>query len=339
MARSHTPRLTRRGLLAAGGAAGLGALLTACGDGGGSDSGGGGSWSFTDDRKKKVSLKGRPERVVAYVGTAAALHDFGVDKRLVGVFGPTKLANGQPDPQAGDLPVDRLEVIGSAFGEFDIERYAKLRPDVLIAPSYQPGKLWFVPEESKEKILELAPGIALKASQVSLSRVIRRHGELAGALGADLEAKKVSEAKRRFEKAAETLRETAEERGGLKVLATSGSRDLFYVATPKTNADLIFLRELGVEVVVPDKVDKDGYFEPLSWENADKYGADVIMLDNRGQALQPEALRKKPTWTELPAVQADQVIPWAYEPRFSYQGSLPLLEKLASTLREAGKVR
>ena len=41
---------------------------------------------------------------------------------------------------------------------------------------------------------------------------------------------------------------------------------------------------------------------------------------------------------ELPAVKADQVIPWASEPRFSYAGSLPLLEGLAKTVQDAKKV-
>ncbi|AXK35842.1 ABC transporter substrate-binding protein [Streptomyces armeniacus] len=338
MSRSRTSPLTRRGLLAAGGAAGLSALLAACGeDGGGSGSGEGGAWSFTDDRKKKVELDGQPKRIVAFTGTAAALHDFGVDDQVVGVFGPTKLKNGKPDPQAGELDVDKLEIIGNAYGEFNIEKYAKLRPDLLITNTYEPNALWFVPEESKGKILKLAPSVAIKASRVSLLTIINRYAELAESLGADPKAKKITDAKARFEKAAETLRKAAKAKGGLKVMAASGSRDLFYVSTPKVNADLMYLRELGVDLVVPKKLDQAGYFEPLSWENADKYHADVIMLDNRGQALQPDALEKVPAWTDLPAVKADQVIPWASEPRFSYAGSLPLLENLAKTVQDAKK--
>src|SRR5688500_17497971 len=96
--------LSRRGLLAAGGAAGLGALLTACGGGTDPDAGGGGgAWSFTDDRKKKISLDAGPQRIVAYTGTAAALHDFGAGDAIAAVFGPTKLKNGEPDVVAGEL--------------------------------------------------------------------------------------------------------------------------------------------------------------------------------------------------------------------------------------------
>lgn len=332
--------LSRRGLLAAGGAAGLGALLTACGsEGGGSDSGSGkgGAWSFTDDRKKKISLDAAPKRIVAYVGTAAALHDFGAGDSVVGVFGPTKKKNGEPDVLAGDLNVKKLEIIGNAFGEFDIEKYAKVRPELLITNMYVKDALWYVPDESKAKILKLAPSLALKSAETSMLDTIKRYAELAGSLGADLKAKKVTDAKARFEKAAETLRKAAKSGGGLKVMAASGAPDLMYVSDPSANADLRYFKELGVDLVVPEKLSKQGFFEELSWENADKYKADVIMLDNRTQALQPSALKSKPSWSDLPAVKAGQVTTWDAEPRFSYAGAAPLLEQLAKAIEDAKK--
>jgi iron-desferrioxamine transport system substrate-binding protein len=339
---SASPSLSRRGLLAAGGAVGLGALLTACGGDGGSKSGsgkGGGAWSFTDDRKKKISLDAPPERIVAYVGTAAALHDFGAGDAVVGVFGPTKKKNGEPDVLAGDLNVKKLEIIGNAFGEFDIEKYAKVRPDLLVTNMYVKDALWYVPEESKAKILKLAPSLALQTAETSMLDAIKRFAELAGSLGADLKAKRVTDAKDRFEKASEKLRKAAKANGGLKVMAASGAPDLMYVSDPSANADLRYFKELGVDLVVPKKISKQGFFEELSWENADKYKADLIMLDNRTQALQPSALKSKPTWSDLPAVKADQVTTWDAEPRFSYAGAAPLLEQLAKALEDAKKVR
>src|SRR4051812_17399263 len=79
--------LSRRGLLAAAGAAGLGALLAGCGKDGGdaatSAAPTGGPWSFTDDRQQKVDAAARPSRIVAFTGVAAALVDFGLDKQIV----------------------------------------------------------------------------------------------------------------------------------------------------------------------------------------------------------------------------------------------------------------
>lgn len=345
MSQPRPSSLTRRGVLAAGGAVGIGALLAACGDGGKSGNGGGsgedkgGAWSFTDDRKKKVTLDSAPERVVAFTGTAAALHDFGVDEQIVGVFGPTKLPDGKPDPQAGDLDVDRLKVIGNAYGEFNIETYAATRPQLLITNMYEPGALWFVPEESKDKIVELAPTLAITSSRTSLKNVIVRYSELAEALGADLKAKQVTDAKARFETASERLRKAAKASGGLKVLACSGSKDLFYASNPELSADLMYFSELGVDFIKPDNLDAAGYFESLSWEKADKYDADLLFLDDRTATLQPDQLRSKPAWRDLPAVQAGQITPWSSEPRFSYAGSAPLVERLAKAVEDAKKIR
>ncbi|MGK5628270.1 ABC transporter substrate-binding protein [Streptomyces sp. URMC 123] len=333
-------RLSRRSLLTAGGALGLTALVTACGgkdsggDGGGADKGG--AWSFTDDRKKTASLKGRPQRVVAFVGTAAALHDFGVRDRIVGVFGPTKRTDGTADPQAGELDVDKLTVLGNAWGEFNIEKYVSLRPELLVTNMFEPNDLWYVPAESKDKILSVAPSVGFTSSRVSLLEPIKRHAELAEALGADLSAKPVADAKARFEAAAETLRKAVKS-NPVKVMAASGSADLFYVSNPELSADLKYFRELGVDLVVPDKLDEGGYFESLSWENANKYQADLILLDSRTSALQPKDLAAKPAWQELPAVKAGQVTPWMSEPRFSYAGCAPLIEALAKAVQEAKK--
>ncbi|MGW1375917.1 ABC transporter substrate-binding protein [Streptomyces sp. NPDC002446] len=341
MSTSRSVTLSRRGILAAGGAVGIGALLAACGGGKGSDGanggGKGGPWSFTDDRKQKVSLKSTPQRIVAFTGTAAALHDFGIDDQIVGVFGPTKLKNGKPDPQAGDIDVDKVTIIGNAYNQFSVEKYAALRPELLVTNMYEPNALWFVPDTSKDKIAKLAKSVAITSARVPLVKIIERYAELAESLGADLKAKKVTDAKARFEKASEELRQAAKSHP-VKVLACSGSPDLFYASNPGINADLMYYKSLGVDLIVPDHLDKGGYFESLSWENADKYKADVLLLDNRTATLQPKDLAAKPSWAKLPAVKADQITPWSSEPRFSYAGAAPLLESLTKAIKSAKKV-
>jgi iron complex transport system substrate-binding protein len=334
------PQMSRRGLLAAGGAAGLGALLAACGgsDGKAAATGGKGGWSFTDDRGQTATAGARPKRVVAYVGTAAALRDFGVGDQIVGVFGPTKLTDGRPDPLAGALDVNKVTILGNAWGEFNIEKYAALRPDLLVTGMFEPPNLWFVPEESKNKILALAPSIGFAMAKVSLPEPIRRHEQLAAALGADTKAAAVTEAKARFDRAVASLRTATKANPGIRVLAGSGSPDLFYVSDPRVYADLGFFRSLGVDFVVPEKV-TGGFFENLSWENAGKYPADVILLDDRTAALRPKDLAAKPSWSKLPAVRAGQVTPWLSEPRFSHAGCAPLVESVARAVQAARKVR
>ncbi|MDG4819084.1 MULTISPECIES: ABC transporter substrate-binding protein [unclassified Micromonospora] len=334
------PRLTRRGLLSAGGALAVSALLGGCGgsDDSASPAGTGGPWSFTDDRPEKVTRDATPTRVVAFTGVAAALVDFGLDSQLVGVFGETTRADGSKEPQAGDLDVGKVTVLGNVWGEFSIEKYAALRPELLVTHMYDPGAFWYVPDESKDKILALAPAVAIQTARVPMSQPIERYAALAAALGADLKAKKVTDAKARFEAAAESVRQAVKANPGIKVLAASGSPDVFYASNPKVSTDLMYFAELGVDIVVPTKLEQGDYFEALSWENADKFPADLILLDNRTTALQPADLAKKPTWAALPAVKANQVTPWDAVPRFSYAGAAPLLENLAKAIAAAKKV-
>ncbi|KWV32733.1 ABC transporter substrate-binding protein [Micromonospora rifamycinica] len=339
---SSSPRFSRRGLLAAGGGAALTALLAACG--GGDDpakptaNGSAGPWSFTDDRQRKVEAASTPTRVVAFTGVAAALVDFGLDSQLVGVFGETTRTDGSRDPQAGDLDVDRVTVLGNVWGEFNVEKYAGLRPDLLVTHMYDPDALWYVPDESRDKILQLAPSVAVTTARTPMTRPIERYAELARSLGADLSAAKVTAARTRFEAAAEQVRAAVKANPGIRVMASSGSPDLFYVSNPKVSTDLMYFAELGVEIVVPTKLEAGDYFEALSWENAGKFPADLILLDNRSTALQPKDLAAKPTWAQLPAVRANQVTPWDAVPRFSYAGAAPLLENLATAIRSAKRL-
>lgn len=335
------PALNRRGVLGMGGALGIGGLLTACG-GNGDDaksSGGGAGWSFKDDRGTTAKAGKRPRRIVAYIGAAAALQDFGV--ACTGVFGPTKLKNGEPDVQAADVDVDKVTILGNTWGEFSVEKYAKLRPELLVSTMNVSPTLWYVPEESAQKITSLAPTVGILTGRTSLTKVIGRFAELAESLSADLKAEKVTAAKKRFEAASETLRRSAKAakaRGGLKVMAVSAQADLLYVGDPADFTDLRHYADLGIEFVTPAKTAKGGFFQELGWENADTYEADLILVDKRTGNLQPAGLEKsKPTWAKLPAVQAGQVISWHNEAQFSHAGYAPLIEQLAAAVDKSKK--
>ncbi|MGI5355346.1 ABC transporter substrate-binding protein [Streptomyces sp. CA-252508] len=344
---ARATHLTRRGLLATGGALGLGAALVACG-GGKDDKGSAsgkaaekaGPWKFTDDRNKAVELKATPKNIVAFIGTAAALHDYGIEVK--GVFGPTtvkdpKTGKEKADIQAGDLDVTKVKNLGNVWGTFNIEEYLKLEPELLVSAMWDKDVLWYLPPQSHDKIVKLAPTVALWAANTTMPKALARHAELAESLGADLKDKKTVAAKARFEKAAGQLRAAAKSRPEIRVMIGSASAELFYVSLAKMSADTAYFEELGVNFVKP-KVNAQGYFEELSWENLDKYPADVIMMDNRSQAIQPADLKSKPTWAQLPAVKAGQVVPRFTEPIYSYDKCAVLLEDLAKAIENAKKV-
>ncbi|WP_030379849.1 MULTISPECIES: ABC transporter substrate-binding protein [unclassified Streptomyces] len=348
MFNARVSRPTRRGVLAAGGALGLGAVLAACGDedakGGGSGDGSGagtsGSWTFKDDRGQAAKAGKVPSNIVAFVGVAAALHDYGVSVK--GVFGPTKTKDGKADVQAGDMDVSKVTILGNEWGQFNIEKYAALAPDLLVSTMFDDaGTLWYVPEESKKKIEAVgAPSVGISVYDRQLPEPLQRMLALAKTLGADTSSKEIAAAKKRFEDAATRLRAAAKAHPDIKVLVGSASQDIFYVSGTDLSIDLEYFKALGVRFVEPSeaaKKESGGWFENLSWENVDKHPADIIMMDNRTSAIQPADITEA-TWKKLPAVKAGQVIPRNPEPILSYDKCAPLLEDLAKAIESAKKV-
>ncbi|NUP16144.1 MAG: ABC transporter substrate-binding protein [Streptomyces sp.] len=347
MPNARATHLTRRGILAAGGALGLGAVLAACGDddakSGGSDeattAAKSGPWTFKDDRGTTVKLDKVPTKIVAFVGVAAALFDYGIE--VNGVFGPTKTQDGKADVQAGDMDVSKLTVFGNVWDQFNVEKYAAFAPEVLLSTTFDAaGTLWYVPEASKDKIAKLAPSAAVSVYDRQLTKPLEKMWELAESLGADMKADKAVQSKKDFEAAAERLRKAAKARPEIKVMAGSASQEIFYVSGTNLSIDLEYFKALGVNFVEPPesaKKEGGGWFESLSWENVDKYPADIIMMDDRSSTIQPADITEA-TWKKLPAVKAGQVIARSPEPILSYDKCTPLLTSLAEAIEKAKKV-
>ncbi|MFF0017631.1 ABC transporter substrate-binding protein [Streptomyces sp. NPDC005374] len=347
MPNARAVHFTRRGLLAAGGAIGLGAALAACGD---DDSGSEGTseettaaksgpWSFKDDRGTTVKLDEVPTKIVAFVGVAAALYDYGID--IKGVFGPTKTKDGKADVQAGDMDVSKLTVFGNVWDQFNVEAYAAFGPQALLTTTFDSaGTLWYVPEASKDKIAKLAPSVAISVYDRQLTTSLTRMWELADSLGADLTAAKVTDAKKRFEEASERLRKAAKARPEIRVLAGSAAESVFYVSGTNLSVDLEYFKALGVNFVEPSASvlkASGGWYESLSWENVDKYPADIIVMDDRTATIQPADITEA-TWKKLPAVKAGQVISRSPEPILSYDKCVAMVENLAKAIETAKKV-
>ncbi|MFF0094436.1 ABC transporter substrate-binding protein [Streptomyces canus] len=347
MSNARAAHLTRRGILAAGGALGLGAVLAACGDDDSSSEGSSkettaaksGPWTFKDDRGTTVKLDKVPTKIVAFVGVAAALHDYGIEVK--GVFGPTKTKDGKADVQAGDMDVSKLTVFGNVWDQFNVEQYAAFAPEVLITTTFDgAGTLWYVPAASASKIAKLAPSVAVSVYDRQITAPLQRVWELAESLGADMTATKVTDAKKRFEAASERLRTAAKAHPDIKVLAGSAAQDVFYVSGTNLSIDLEYFKALGVNFVEPPASvlkASGGWYESLSWENVDKYAADIIMMDDRTATIQPADITEA-TWKKLPAVKAGQVISRSPEPIPSYDKCVAMVENLAKAIETAKKV-
>jgi iron complex transport system substrate-binding protein len=67
----------------------------------------------------------------------------------------------------------------------------------------------------------------------------------------------------------------------------------------------------GLDVVVPDSPDEGfEYWETLSWENADTYQADLVIVDERSWPANLGQAEAQPTWQTLDAVAAGAVAIW-----------------------------
>lgn len=342
--RIESAPLGRRQLLGLASAVTAAGWLGGCGLATGADTQDGATgeadgWKFTDTRGETVRLDRQPERIVAFVGAAAALWDYGV--RVDGVVGPSKRADGSRPWQAGRLELEGITSLGNQWGEFNLEAYAGLEPDLFVSVSYgDEFPLWYVPEESEKEIAEIAEMVGIEVSGVPLTEPLEAFERLARALGADLDTPDIKADKERFHAASGDLANLMERQSDLTVLAASAGPDQLYVSVPDLhNPDLAYFAEHGVNIVVPDEpLDQGGFWKYVSWENAGAYPADVILYDAREQATPVEELADIPTWANLPAVQAGQILPWRTEAPHSYLQYADVLEELIDGLSSAKRV-
>lgn len=321
--------ITRRSMLIGSLGLGAGAALAGCA-GDTADGKSDGEWTYSDDRGRTVTLDRQPQRIVAQVSAAAALWDFGV--RPVGIFGPSKRTDGSRDAQVGSVDLNKVTSLGNTFGEFNIESYVGLNPDLLISVLYGSDDLWYVPQESAKAVDAVADSIGIELSKIDLVDAIGKFAALAKSLGADTNASIVTDAKAAFDAADSKLGEAAAKAKDLRVLVVSSNATAPYIAIPEYYPNLRHFAKRGVSLIVPDKPDQTGFWETVSWENVAKYPADVILYDARTQALTTDQLASKPVWAAMPAVKANQITPWYSEAQYSYQGYTDQLNRLATDL-------
>lgn len=90
--------------------------------------------------------------------------------------------------------------------------------------------------------------------------------------------------------AAERLRKAAQAKKDIKVPIGSGYSDIFYVSTPARPADTLFFKELGVNLIVPDKPDpaavKAGQVVPRVTEPIRSYAKCAPLMEDLAKALE-----------------------------------------------------
>ena len=310
-------------------------LLAACGaedeeappTGGGAQAGG--PFAFTDDRGEKISLDAMPERIVAHEYALAALWDYGV--RPVGVYGSTPVAE---QPLLADLDLAGVESVGEVWGEVNLEALAALRPDLIVSTWWPSEKLLGGIKDDKlaGKMGAIAPLLGIHA-QVPAATTIDHFEKLAVALGHSADAPEVVSIRERYDAAVAGFQEAVKAKPGLKMMAVYADPEAMYVGKVEDYSDLREYAGWGLEVISGKS--SDPYWEVLSWENADRYEADLILHDGRATAPSQEDLSKIPVWSRLPAVEAGQLSPWHMEEAVSYRLFAGHIEELTSAIDSA----
>jgi iron complex transport system substrate-binding protein len=312
--------VTRRRLLASGVAGGV-AVLAGCGSRARSATG----WTFVDDRKHTVRLKRRPTRIVAYTTAAAALHDWGVTP--VGVFGD----DPREDPSLAGFPWHEAQIVGSVYGEIDVDALQSLKAELIVSRWYPPPVdapvFGFKDLKQERTVGSLVPIVAMNGRVIATTQIVR-FGDLARALGVSGTSGRISQARAAFASAAANLSRIARRESSLRIIAVSADQRTLYVST--LSGDLAFYAQRGVPLVAAKT--SDPYWDSLAWKEAGKYAADGILYDARANVLPLTAAKGIPAFAELPAVRANQLAAWQADPPPSYQKYRATMNDLARAI-------
>lgn len=288
-------------------------------------------WTFTDGTGATVTLDEVPTRIIASQDAAAGLIPLGI--RPVGIYADSPVSEAKA---LQGLDLTGIEIIGQAWGEVDIEKAAALQPDVIIAEYWPVSKEWSGGNDltgAESPLRALAPITGVTVGE-SIIEIIEGYEGLAAGLGADLSEPSIAAEKARFETARTGFVAANAAKPNLTALAVWAGNDGLYVASPVGSSELTDFKTWGLNVITPDNVDEHGYFENLSWENADKYQTDLILVDNRADSTMQTALAQ-PTWTTLKAAAAGAVTDWPAFWLRNYGAYASELEKLTTAINAA----
>jgi iron complex transport system substrate-binding protein len=290
-----------------------------------------GGWSFTDDKNNTIELDAFPERLVIDVNAAAPLWDFGI--RPVAVFGWNANENGDFGPAGGRIDSTGIDVVGDTSEPIKLEKLVAADPDLIITIAWtadEPTEYWSIDVDVLPQVQAIAPLLALSVA-TNAGTATERFAELAVALGADLDTPELDEQRARFAEAQEALQAATAETSDVRVLFIGVQDENIYIANPVDWADLMFYRELGLNIIDPEVAVGD-FWETVSYEQANKYPADVLMVSTRPAAVQGSELADIPTFATHPAVVAGQVYGWNQDFILSHQGMAEALEHVTESI-------
>lgn len=285
-------------------------------------------WSYTDSTGHTVTLDAVPSRIIASQDAAAGLIPLGI--RPVGIYADGPLENAKA---LQGLDLTGIEIIGQAWGEVDIEKAAALNPDLVIAEYWPLDTTWSGGQSVVDALSPLAP-ITGPTNGDSILKLIEDYEVIATSLGADLADSAVATDKAAFETSLAAFKAATAAKPNLTVLALWAGTDSMSIAATAGSAELMDFKAWGLDMIDPEVPEDRGYWETLSWENADKYQPDLIIVDNRSPSTLQTALAQ-PTWTLMKAAAAGAVTDWPAFWLRNYKAYAAELDKLTAAVNSA----
>lgn len=285
-------------------------------------------WSYTDSLGHTVTLDHVPTRIIASQDAAAGLIPLGIRPIAIYADGPI----GDAKALQG-LNLTGIEIISQTWGEVDIEKAAALEPELVIAEYWPLDTTWSGGSGVVDALTPLAP-ITGPTNGDSILKLIEGYEEIAASLGADLDEPAIAADKAAFETALEAFKGATAAKPNLTVLALWAGTDSMSIAATAGSAELVDFARWGLKLIDPEVPEDRGYWETLSWENADKYQPDLIIVDNRSPATLETALAQ-PIWTLMKAAEAGAVTDWPAFWLRNYHAYGAELDKLTAAINAA----
>ena len=283
-------------------------VLAGCGSSGTEGGDADEAWSYTSGDGKTYTADEVPQRIIAQGDSAAALISLGI--RPVAIYSDTPIEDSK---SLRDVDLTGIEILGETWGQIDAEKAAGLEPDLIVATYWPLEKAYSGFEEgtedSSKKVATLAQVVGPEQGD-SVQTKLEGFEELARSLGADTDDAEITADKQAFTAAVDRFKSTVAAKKGLTALAVSPAEDMIYVAVPAEASELNDFTTWGLDIIVPDSPDPDfAYWENLSWENADKYQPDVLLMDDR--TGDPSTVTDaQPTWNTIKAAEAGALVDW-----------------------------
>jgi len=289
-------------------------------------------WSYTDTTGNTVTLDHVPTRIIMHANAAAGLIPLGI--RPVGIYVDSPVAE---DKSLQGLDLTGIEIVGEAWSQIDVEKVAVLKPDLIIAEYWPLDKAWSGLNSGSNadsaQIFKIAP-VTGPTQGDSIVKLIEDYETLAESLGADLSAPQVVADNAAFEAARDRFKAAVAARPDFVAMPIWAGNDALYVAATAGAAELMDFASWGLKLIDPEVADDRGYWETLSWEQADKYQPDLVLVDNRADSTLETAVAQ-PTWTSIKAAAAGQVADWPAFWLRNHAAYAVALDKLTAAIEAA----